>query len=87
MDGDLTTRISVDNPVNPAVVGTYTVTYNVIDNSGNAAAPVTRTVRVGVRSGTGGGGGGAFDLVALLVLAGFAIIGTRRALTSPRSVS
>ncbi len=29
VDGDLTTRIRVDNPVNTAVVGTYTVTYNV----------------------------------------------------------
>ena len=73
VDGDLSTRIKVDDPVNPAVVGTYTVTYSVVDNSGNAAAPVTRTVRVGVRSGTGGGGGGAFDLIAVLLLTGLAI--------------
>ena len=87
VDGDLSARIKVDNPVNSAVVGTYTVTYNVVDNSGNPAAPVTRAVRVGVRSGTGGGGGGAFDLIAVLLLTGLAIIGTRRPLTPARSIS
>jgi hypothetical protein len=71
VDGDITARVKVDNPVNTAVVGTYTVTYNVTDSSGNAAAAVTRTVRVGVRTGTGGGGGGAIDLATLL---GFAIL-------------
>ncbi|MDQ6990380.1 MAG: DUF5011 domain-containing protein, partial [Mariprofundaceae bacterium] len=32
--------------VNTAVVGTYTLTYNVKDKAGNAAAPITRTVHV-----------------------------------------
>jgi prepilin-type N-terminal cleavage/methylation domain-containing protein len=32
--------------VNPSVVGTYTITYNVSDNAGNAATPVTRTINV-----------------------------------------
>jgi len=34
------------NPVNTAVKGTYTVTYNVNDSSNNAATEVTRTVNV-----------------------------------------
>ncbi len=45
-DGDLTTSISTINPVNPAVVGTYTVTYDVADGAGNNAVQVTRTVNV-----------------------------------------
>jgi hypothetical protein len=69
LDGDVTTRIVVDNPVNPAVIGTYTVTYNATDLSGNSAAPVTRTVRVQARQGTGGGGGGAAGLEFALWLA------------------
>jgi hypothetical protein len=77
VDGDITPRVKVDNPVNTAVVGTYTVTYNVTDSSGNAATPVTRTVRVGVRSGTGGGGGGAIDLATLLGLGVLLLAATR----------
>ena len=34
------------NPVDTAVVGVYTVTYNVTDANGNAAVEVTRTVNV-----------------------------------------
>ncbi len=45
-DGDLTSSITTVNPVNSAVIGTYTVTYNVTDLSGNAAFEVTRTVNV-----------------------------------------
>ena len=45
-DGSLTSQIVVVNPVNTAVVGSYTVTYNVKDSSGNAAVEVTRTVNV-----------------------------------------
>jgi ELWxxDGT repeat protein len=45
-DGNLTAQIVTDNPVNTAVAGTYTVTYTVRDNQGNAAVPVTRTVTV-----------------------------------------
>lgn len=44
--GDLTASISVNNPVDTAVPGEYTVTYSVSDAAGNAAAPVTRTVTV-----------------------------------------
>jgi hypothetical protein len=75
-DGNLTSRITVDNPVNAAVIGTYTVTYKVTDLSGNAATPVTRTVRVETREATGGGGGGATGLEVALWLA-FAIVAAR----------
>jgi hypothetical protein len=74
VDGDVTARIIVDNPVNPAVIGTYTVTYNATDLSGNSAAPVTRTVRVQARQGTGGGGGGAAGLEFALLLAFVAVL-------------
>ena len=45
-DGDITSRITVGNNVNLAALGTYTVTYNVSDSSGNRATQVTRTVTV-----------------------------------------
>jgi hypothetical protein len=71
IDGNLTARIVTNNPVNTRIVGTYTVTYDVSDNSGNAATRVSRSVRVGAREGTGGGGGGAigapFALLGLLL--------------------
>ena len=42
----LTGSIVTVNSVNSAVVGSYTVTYNVVDSNGNAAVQVTRTVNV-----------------------------------------
>lgn len=45
-DGNITSSISVNNPVNANQVGTYTITYNVSDAAGNAATKVTRTVIV-----------------------------------------
>ena len=45
-DGVLTGSIVTVNSVNTAVVGSYTVTYNVHDSNGNAAVQVTRTVNV-----------------------------------------
>ena len=45
-DGDLTSSIVTISTVNTAIVGVYSVTYNVSDTSGNAAAEVTRTVNV-----------------------------------------
>jgi hypothetical protein len=71
-DGDLTSRIVVVNPVNTALLGTFTITYSVSDRSGNAATPVTRTVTVGPLPAEGGGGGGAVGIelvLALLLLA------------------
>ena len=45
-EGDITADIVTVNPVNTAVVGTYVVTYNVADASGNPAVEVTRVVDV-----------------------------------------
>ena len=67
-DGDLTSRIVATNPVNMAVLGTYTITYAVSDLSGNAAVPVTRTVTVQPQPATGGSGGGAVGLATLAAL-------------------
>jgi hypothetical protein len=46
IDGTITSRIVTSNPVNPNVLGTYIITYNVQDSSGNNAVQVTRTVNV-----------------------------------------
>jgi len=45
-DGTITGDIATVNPVDTAIVGQYTVTYNVDDAAGNSAAQVTRTVNV-----------------------------------------
>ncbi len=79
VDGSITP--SVDNPVDPNVIGSYTITYSAMDSAGNAAVPVTRTVHVNARAATGGGGGAlGFDGL-LLVLA---LAARRRASTPPR---
>lgn len=46
VDGDITSSIVTVNPVNTAVIATYTVTYNVKDSSNNNADQKTRTVNV-----------------------------------------
>jgi surface antigen len=45
-DGNITAWIVTVNPVNTAIPGTYTITYDVEDLSGNDAIQVTRTVIV-----------------------------------------
>ena len=45
-EGDLTGSLVIVNSVNASEAGTYTVTYNVSDSSGNAAAEVSREVTV-----------------------------------------
>ena len=45
-DGDITSSIVTVNPVDTAVVGVYTLTYNVTDANGNVAVEVTRIVNV-----------------------------------------
>ena len=45
-DGDITSSIVTISNVDSAVVGSYTVAYNVSDANGNAAVEVTRTVTV-----------------------------------------
>ena len=46
VDGDITSSVVVNGAVNPNVVGTYTVTYNVSDTAGNQADTVTHIVTV-----------------------------------------
>jgi len=46
VDGNITSLIVVNNTVNTAAVGSYTVTYDVSDKAGNAAVRVVRTVNV-----------------------------------------
>jgi hypothetical protein len=46
VDGDLTADIVKTGTVDTNTVGSYTITYNVSDNAGNSATPVTRTVEV-----------------------------------------
>ena len=46
MDGNITANITTISTVNTAVVGNYTVAYNVSDAAGNAATQVVRTVNV-----------------------------------------
>jgi large repetitive protein len=47
VDGDISGQITIDaSAVNPNVLGSYTVTYNVTDAAGNAASEVSRTVTV-----------------------------------------
>jgi hypothetical protein len=62
VDGDLSARVTVSNPVNTSIVGAYTVTYNVQDFAGNTAVQISRTVNVTPNSGGGGGGGGGGTL-------------------------
>lgn len=45
-DGDISSRIVTIDSVNNKLLGTYTVTYNVTDSSGNQAVPVVREVTV-----------------------------------------
>ncbi len=51
IDGDLTAQIVKNSNVNTAVVGDYSVTYDVNDAAGNAASQQSRTVHVAAYSG------------------------------------
>ena len=51
-DGDVTSKIVKSASVKTSVAGSYPLTYNVTDTSGNAAAPVVRTVTVSAASDT-----------------------------------
>jgi hypothetical protein len=81
IDGVLTPTVAI--PVDPAVIGTFTVTYTAIDSAGNAAVPVTRTVRVTALAAQGGGGGGAAQLSIIVLL--LVALAAHRAVTSTRS--
>ncbi len=45
-DGDITNKIVIKSDVDTSTIGTYTVTYDVTDAAGNAAATVNRQVKV-----------------------------------------
>lgn len=46
VDGDLTGAMTLTGSVDVSTVGSYTLTYDVVDAANNAAASVTRTVKV-----------------------------------------
>lgn len=50
-DGDISSKITIDNNINTSNLGTYAVTYSVSDSSGNKSS-ITRTVNV-VKKGSG----------------------------------
>jgi hypothetical protein len=65
-DGDITARITTDNPVDTSRASTYVITYSVSDMAGNSAT-ITRTVIVNSRRHNGGGGiGVALPLLMLI---------------------
>ena len=75
VDGDISDRIVVENPVNTDRAGTYTITYNVEDLAGNAAV-ATRTVIVEATAPvqtSSSGGGGALSILVLMILAALAL--------------
>jgi len=77
VDGDITDRIVVDNPVNTSLAGTYTVTYTVADLAGNTAT-ATRTVVVQAATAPSGGGGGAISVwMLVLLVVGRSVAGRR----------
>jgi|GEM_PF-3287199 len=92
VDGDISDQIVIGgDTVNTNMAGTYDVTYNVSDASGNAADEVTRTVTVNAatpppNNGGGGGGGGgggamsAFELLGYLLLLSVVMSGRHRRL-------
>jgi len=68
-EGDISSDIVVGgSPINTAVSGTYVITYNVSDSSGNAADEVPRQVVVSDPPPAVSGGGGRVGLVDLLLL-------------------
>ena len=87
IDGDISSQIVTTGTVNTAVAGTYTLTYNVSDASGNAAVAVTRNIVVTApapaptpnpnqsNSNSGGGSGGSSSP---LILLGLVLIATHR---------
>lgn len=46
IDGDITTRINLDNPIDSLALWSYTITYDVVDSAGNSATQVSRVVNV-----------------------------------------
>jgi len=46
VDGNISAKVARTGSLNTSIPGTYTLSYNVKDNAGNAAATVKRTVKV-----------------------------------------
>ena len=68
VDGDVSDRIVVDNPVDTGTAGTYTITYSVEDRAGNSSA-ASRTVIVQLAPPpASSGGGGTISMFALGLL-------------------
>ena len=80
IDGDISSSVVATGNVDTSLVGTYMVTYNVMDAAGNAADPLTRTVSVTPATGTGGGGG----QIAILELLFAMLLLVRRAAMAVR---
>jgi hypothetical protein len=68
IDGTISANIVIDNPVDTSLVGTYTVTFNVMDRAGNTAVQISRTVNVAPDTGRGGGGSLGPLIVFLLLM-------------------
>lgn len=90
VDGDITAEIETNNPVDTATQGTYTVTYNVEDDAGNAATEVTRTVTVNAvvvvtppKKSSGGGSASGLGLLGLMFLV---VMSSRRKRLIRRSI-
>ena len=66
IDGNITAKIITVNDVNPSMIGTYTVTYNVTDTQGNIAPTITRIVKVVRLSSSGGGSSGGGRVVTTI---------------------
>ena len=74
VDGDISDRIVVTNPVNTDRAGTYTISYSVEDLAGNAAV-ATRSVVVEVAAPVvRNSGGGAISILVLAILLAFAFL-------------
>jgi hypothetical protein len=54
VDGDITSSIVISETVDINTAGTYTITYSVSDEAGNAAIEVTRTVAVSIDTDSDG---------------------------------
>jgi hypothetical protein len=80
VDGDISDRIVVDNPVDANSVGTYTVTYTVSDIAGNSTS-ATRTVvvRQAPVTNDGGGGSGSFSTLFICLLVFICLIDIKKA--------
>jgi hypothetical protein len=89
VDGDISDRIIVDNPVDTGTVGTYTISFSVADQAGNSVV-ATRTVTVQAEptpppppASSGGGGSASLLLLALLAAVAFRRADVRRVVGPP----